>query len=150
MTPAPAREGEGRDPAAPPARARDADGEDGGDARALTLRNAKAALLGIPSFGKLLWRLVRDPRVSRLDRALFAGAVVYLASPVDLVPDWLPGLGQLDDLLLVALVLARLLYRVEDEVLMEHWEGALESLEAMEAMLERLVDALPWWARRLV
>lgn len=120
------------------------------DPGALTLRNAKAVLLGIPSFGKLLWRLVRDPRVSKLDRALFAGALAYVLTPVDLIPDWLPALGQIDDLVLIALVLSRLLYRVDEDILLDHWEGALESFEVMEAYLHRLVDALPWWVRRLV
>lgn len=116
----------------------------------LSLRNVRALLLGIPSFTKLLWRLVRDPRVSKVDRALFAGALAYALAPVDLIPDWLAVLGQMDDLVVVALVLSRLLYRVDEEVLLEHWEGAVESLEVMEALLQRLVDALPWWARRLV
>lgn len=133
-----------------PARRGAGDVERDEDPGALSLRNVRAILLGIPSFGKLLWRLVRDPRVSKLDRALFAGALAYVLTPVDLIPDWLPALGQIDDLVLVALVLSRLLYRVEEEVLLEHWEGAIESFEVMEALLQRLVDALPWWARRLV
>lgn len=133
-----------------PTRRRRGDVERDEDPGALTLRNARAILLGIPSFGKLLWRLVRDPRVSKLDRALFAGALAYVLTPVDLIPDWIPALGQLDDLVLIALVLSRLLYRVEEEVLLEHWEGAMDSFEVMEALLQRLVDALPWWARRLI
>ena len=112
--------------------------------------SAKALLLGIPSFAKLLWRLVRDPRVSKLDRGLFAASLLYVLSPVDLVPDWLPFLGQIDDIVLIAVVLSRLLYRVDEDILLEHWEGAIASLEAMENVLQRLVDALPWWARRLV
>jgi uncharacterized membrane protein YkvA (DUF1232 family) len=59
----------------------------------------------LPAYGRLAWRLGRDPFISRARRALLAGAVGYLASPIDLVPGVIPVLGQLDD---IAFVLAAL------------------------------------------
>lgn len=115
-----------------------------------SLRTVRTVLAGIPSFGRLLFRLMRDGRVSALDRALFGATLLYLVWPVDLLPDWLAGLGQIDDLVLLALALSRLLYRTDEEVLLEHWEGESESLLLIEDLFARVARALPWWARRLL
>lgn len=49
-----------------------------------------------------VWLLVlKDPRTPRVSKWLLGAALAYLASPVDLVPDFIPVLGQLDDLLIV-------------------------------------------------
>lgn len=50
----------------------------------------------------LLWRLFRDPRVPPLPRAILPVVVAYLAFPFDIIPDFIPVLGQLDDLVVVA------------------------------------------------
>ena len=53
---------------------------------------------------RVAWKLFRDPRVSKVTKLAIPGlAVAYLLLPIDLVPDFLPGLGQLDDLALIAL-----------------------------------------------
>lgn len=108
------------------------------------------ALAGIPAFGKLLYGLMRDRRVSRLDRLLFGATLAYILSPVGVLPNRIPFLGRLDDLVLLTLALYRLLYRTDEEVLLEHWEGAMDSLVAIEGLLDRMVGLLPWWARRAV
>jgi len=51
----------------------------------------------LPAYGRLGWRLARDPRLSRGRRTAVAGAVAYLLSPIDLVPGIIPVAGQLDD-----------------------------------------------------
>jgi uncharacterized membrane protein YkvA (DUF1232 family) len=53
----------------------------------------------------LVTRLARDPRVPRRRKLLLLGLVGYLALPFDLVPDFIPVAGQLDDAIIVALVL---------------------------------------------
>ncbi len=55
-------------------------------------------IAGIPQFLLLLLRLVGDSRVSAADRVMMAGAIVYALSPFDLIPDFIPIIGQLDDL----------------------------------------------------
>lgn len=122
----------------PPARAR------------FSLDTARAVVRSLPGFGRLLYRLVRDPRVSRLDRLLFAAAFLYLLTPVDVVPDWLPVMGQLDDLLVVGLALYRLLYRTPEEILLEHWDGEERALSVVRDLLDRIVGVVPWWGRRLL
>jgi len=69
-------------------------------------REAFAAMLRrVPAYGRLAWRLGRDPLLSRARRAAVVAAAGYLASPIDLVPGLIPVLGQLDD---IAVVLAAL------------------------------------------
>lgn len=121
---------------------------DGG--RRFTLARIRRLLGGIPAFGRLLYRLLGDSRVSLLDRAIFGAALVYLFVPLDLVPDWVPAFGQVDDLLVVVFTLDRLLYRTDEAVLAEHWDGDPASLSALRGLLERAAAMLPGWARRLL
>jgi len=57
-----------------------------------------AFLRHLPNFVRLYWRLFRDPRVSLMAKGVLVAAAAYLALPVDLVPDLIPVLGQLDDI----------------------------------------------------
>src|SRR5207253_1997091 len=54
-------------------------------------------LIHLPNLVRLYWRLLRDPRVSIWPKALLAGALAYVALPFDLIPDTLPLLGEVDD-----------------------------------------------------
>ena len=59
-------------------------------------------LVHLPSFLKLFCRLVEDPRVSAGAKLVLVGILGYVILPMDVVPDFLPGMGQLDDLAVVA------------------------------------------------
>ena len=52
----------------------------------------------VPSFGRLYWRLWRDPRVSILPKALLALMAAYVVMPLDIVPEFVPVIGAMDDL----------------------------------------------------
>ncbi len=80
----------------------------------------------------LLRDLAKDPRVVTGNRLSPAGfALAYLASPIDLVPDWIPVLGQLDDLLVVGWVVRRLLVSAGYDVIYELWRGSDEGLATL-------------------
>ncbi len=82
----------------------------------------------VPDCAILAGRLLRDRRVPRRWKLALAALAVYLALPFDLVPDVLPVVGQLDDAILVALVLRRLVRAVGEPLLREHWPGPERSL----------------------
>ena len=105
-------------------------------------------LLG-PHLVQLIVRLTRDPRVSGRTKSVLAGVAVYLASPVDLVPDFIPLLGYLDDVLLVAIVLDGLLNHVDRAVVLEHWPGDPQSLDRACRIAGRVAAWIPrsWKAR---
>jgi uncharacterized membrane protein YkvA (DUF1232 family) len=77
-------------------------------------------LFQLPNLLRLYWRLLADRRVPLWPKAVLVGALVYVASPVDLLPDVLPVLGQLDDLTLIVLVGRSFLWWCPAEVVAEH------------------------------
>jgi uncharacterized membrane protein YkvA (DUF1232 family) len=82
----------------------------------------------IPDCIVLFKRLLGDPRVSRRRKALLVLMIGYLAMPFDLVPDFIPVAGQLDDAILVGLTLRSVLRGGGPELVKEHWPGPEQSL----------------------
>jgi uncharacterized membrane protein YkvA (DUF1232 family) len=92
-------------------------------------REDARALAGfIPDCVVLVSRLARDKRISRPRRVLLFGVLGYLAVPVDLVPDFLPGIGQLDDAVLLGLALRVVVRGGGTELVREAWPGPEASL----------------------
>src|SRR5512147_2685204 len=92
-------------------------------------RESARALAGfIPDCLVLVSRLVRDPRISRPRRAALWLVLAYLALPIDLVPDFLPGLGQLDDAVLLGFALRLLVHGGGTETVRRAWPGPQASL----------------------
>ncbi|MCY7374651.1 MAG: DUF1232 domain-containing protein [Pyrinomonadaceae bacterium] len=83
----------------------------------------KNALMFLPNMVKLLGKMMTDGRVPVAEKALFIGAIVYVISPLDFIPDIFPFIGQVDDLYLVALVLLRLINHTDEAVVRENWDG---------------------------
>jgi uncharacterized membrane protein YkvA (DUF1232 family) len=73
-------------------------------------------------------RLLKDPRVPGLNKALLWLLLGYIVSPIDIVPDFIPVAGVLDDAVLVALVLRFLIRRTDRMLIAEHWPGPERSL----------------------
>ncbi len=89
--------------------------------------DARAVAGFIPDCVALFSRLMRDGRLARRDKLFVAALIPYLATPFDLVPDFVPVAGQLDDAVVVALVLRRLA-RKHTGLIREHWPGPPASL----------------------
>jgi uncharacterized membrane protein YkvA (DUF1232 family) len=85
--------------------------------------HAKELAMIVPNLLVLLRGLIRDPRVGRVDKVLLVVAVAWVASPIDLIPEFIPVLGPLDDVVVVALILRRLVKRAGPEVVTENWRG---------------------------
>ena len=100
-------------------------------------------MLAFPDLVMLLARLLRDPRVAVGDKALALFGVVYVVSPLDLMPVWLFGpLGVLDDLFVVAATLSRVVNHVHPDVVRSHWSGQGDALQ----LIQRATD---WSEQRL-
>ena len=80
-------------------------------------------LMFLPNMVMLLGRLLKDGRVPTAEKALFLAAIVYVISPIDLIPDLFPFIGQVDDIYVVALTLLRLINRSDATVVRQHWLG---------------------------
>jgi uncharacterized membrane protein YkvA (DUF1232 family) len=85
----------------------------------------------IPDCLTLFRRLIADERVPRHSKLLLGACVGYLALPIDLVPDFVPVAGQLDDAIVVALALRTVLRAAGPQLLVEHWPGPPSSLNAL-------------------
>jgi uncharacterized membrane protein YkvA (DUF1232 family) len=92
-------------------------------------RDARAWAGFIPDCMVLFGRLMRDARVPRSRKLLVGAMLGYLAMPIDLVPDFVPIAGQLDDAIIVAVVLRSVLRAAGEAPIREHWPGPPQSLE---------------------
>ena len=90
--------------------------------------DARALASFIPDCLLLFRALLRDPRVPTVRKLPLAALVAYLVMPIDLVPDFIPVAGQLDDAIVVALLLRSVLRWSGPELLREHWRGPDRSL----------------------
>lgn len=106
--------------------------------------------LFLPHFGLLLRRLLGDPRVPRRSKLVLGGTLLYLFSPLDVIPDFVPGLGQVDDVVIVLLALHSLLNRVDEEVVLEHWDGGEDVIRAIRRGLAAVSRLLPGELERRV
>jgi uncharacterized membrane protein YkvA (DUF1232 family) len=92
---------------------------------------ARALARFVPDCVVLFQRLLGDPRISRRRKAFLALLVAYLAMPFDIVPDFIPIAGVLDDAIIVILVLRLVVRGAGPELLHEHWPGPEESLRVV-------------------
>ena len=106
----------------------------------------KELLRALPAIARTVTRLAADPMLPRAAKLALAAAVLYLVSPVDLVPDFIPLLGYLDDLLLAAIVLDGVLNFVDRNLLLRYWPASERSLDA----LARTARTLAAWVPRRV
>ena len=82
----------------------------------------------LPAYLRLLGGLLTDRRVASIDKLLVAGASAYIAMPIDFIPDFIPFLGEVDDVFLLVIALQRLVANAGRPVLLSHWSGAMEDL----------------------
>lgn len=102
-------------------------------------RAANAARLSVYLIA--LWKLFRHPQAPRSAKWVAVAVLAYVLSPIDLIPDFIPILGQLDDLVIVPLGIA-LVTRLVPKPL---WEEQLRAAEVSKEKLPRL-----WWGAVLV
>jgi uncharacterized membrane protein YkvA (DUF1232 family) len=97
----------------------------------------------VPDVVRLVKRLAADPTLPRGVRLRLGALLVYLASPIDLVPDFIPVVGYADDAIVVALVLRSVVRAAGVEALERHWPGTDEGLEALERVCRLAPDQRP-------
>jgi len=104
---------------------------------------AKDAVLLVPNFVKLVARLLTDPRVPRRSKIALGMAAAYVVSPIDLLPEFIPVFGWLDDLLILTYVLDRVIERAGPEVVGEHWDGPGDLLGLIREVLGVSRNVIP-------
>ncbi len=111
---------------------------------------AKRTVMGtiseIPNFLRLLYGLITDSRVNSVDKLVVAGAIAYILLPVDIIPDFVPFLGEVDDVFLLILALQRLIANAGRAVVQAYWPGDPAELSAMN--LEKILAACAFFLPR--
>jgi uncharacterized membrane protein YkvA (DUF1232 family) len=111
----------------------------------------RQAGMALPNLAKLLTRLLRDPRVPMRPKLAVGGVMVYLVSPIDLIPEMvMPIVGQIDDLLLIAFALDRLVKAAGPSITAEHWDGDGDVLEIIRSVTEFSASLVPKRVRGLL
>lgn len=85
----------------------------------------------LPNYVRLLFGLLTDGRVAAVDKLLVAAAVAYILAPVDLIPDFIPFLGEVDDVFLLVTALQRLIANAGRSVVLQYWAGDAADLTSM-------------------
>jgi len=110
----------------------------------------KDAALMLPNLVRLLGRILKDPRVSRRSKLVVLGAVGYALSPIDLIPDFIPVAGQVDDILLVVFAVNHLIHSAGEKIVLEHWDGPQDLLGMVRGLMDVVSDLVPSRIRKLV
>jgi uncharacterized membrane protein YkvA (DUF1232 family) len=105
-----------------------------------------ALLRALPDIGRLIVRLIADPVLPRTVKIALVAAAAYLLSPFDLIPDFIPFVGFIDDALLAAVLIDGIFNYVDRGLVLKCWPGTPESLERI-ARVARLLAV--WLPRRL-
>jgi uncharacterized membrane protein YkvA (DUF1232 family) len=100
----------------------------------------------LPKYLRLLGGLLADRRVAIVDKLLVGAAIAYIVAPVDFLPDFVPFLGQVDDVYLLVLALQRLMRNAGRGVVLEHWAGEAKDLAATN--LQRVISAATFFLPR--
>jgi uncharacterized membrane protein YkvA (DUF1232 family) len=111
---------------------------------------AKRTIMGtiseIPNFLRLLYGLLTDSRVNNVDKLVVAGAIAYILLPLDLIPDFIPFLGEVDDVFVLILALQRLISNAGKNVVASYWAGDPADLTTLN--LERVLAACAFFLPR--
>ena len=97
----------------------------------------------LPDFFILVCRLALDKRVPVKQKMIMGGVVAYVMMPIDLLPDFIPVLGFVDDLVLVVMGLNMVLNEIDSKILLDNWSGegqVLDHLQKITALAERFLD----------
>ncbi|HYV04756.1 MAG TPA: YkvA family protein [Blastocatellia bacterium] len=97
-------------------------------------KKMRELLLFVPNLLGLLLGLLKDARVSKSDKAILAGIIMYVIVPLDVIPDFIPFIGQVDDAYLLAISILRLLNRADRRVVMDHWRGGTDIKELVDSV----------------
>ena len=109
----------------------------------------KEAALAIPNLVVLLGRLLKDPAVPKRRKTVAAAALAYFVSPIDVLPDFIPFVGRVDDVVILAAAIHHLMAAVPEDHLGSYWEGSQDALDIVAGIIEWSADLLPRAVRNL-
>lgn len=110
----------------------------------------KEVALLLPNVVLLAGRLAMDKRVPWETKTALAAGAAYIVSPVDFIPDYIPFLGQAEDVLVALLLLDGIVNQLDPEIVQEHWRGSPETLERLRSISKQIMSYVPEFIRENV
>ncbi len=102
---------------------------------------ASKYILLAPDLFVLFARLMKDKRVPTKSKAIAGAVVAYFLSPLDIIPEIFTGpIGFIDDIILAAYALSRILNDVDQSIVLEHWNGKADLLDTIQELLKKAED----------
>lgn len=106
------------------------------------VNEAVAEIKKVPTYARLVWALARDPRVPLRHKLVLGGIAAYLTLPIDVIPDVIPLVGQLDDLAVLVFGVDWFIRNTPQEVVDEHLARIARHEDILGEDLERAEEAL--------
>lgn len=92
----------------------------------------------------------KDARIPERDKAVLAVLVALVLSPFDIIPDWIPVIGVLDDIVIIAIVLDYFFNHLDGEVLLSHYPWGMKSFVRIRRVARAIAWRAPGWVKRRV
>jgi uncharacterized membrane protein YkvA (DUF1232 family) len=99
-------------------------------------------VLALPDFFILLCRLAVDKRVNTSQKLMIGGIIAYVISPIDIIPDFIPIIGYVDDVVLVVFGLNIILNDLDNQIILDNWSGKQDVLELLQKITSTAEDFL--------
>jgi uncharacterized membrane protein YkvA (DUF1232 family) len=112
--------------------------------------NLKEIGMAIPNLVMLVGKLAMDKRVPWETKTMLMAGAAYIVSPIDFVPDVIPGLGQVEDVLVAVLLLDGILNEIDPEIIQDHWNGDPATLERLRGIVNAVMNFVPGFLREQV
>jgi uncharacterized membrane protein YkvA (DUF1232 family) len=101
----------------------------------------------LPDFFVLVCRLAMDDRVPAKKKVFVGAIIAYVLMPLDIIPDFIPVVGHIDDLVLIVIGLNQILKEIDKQVLLDNWSGEedlLEVITKITASADQFLDKNIW------
>lgn len=91
-----------------------------------------------------------DERIPATDKKILLGMIALILSPIDLIPDWIPFFGQLDDLVLISFVLDYFFEVLDSQVILSHYPWGMKSFARLRAIARFLQFLVPNFIKKRI
>lgn len=104
-------------------------------------------ILALPRLAVLAVKLGFDRNVPWETKTALGGGLLYILSPIDGIPDFIPIIGQLEDILIAILLIDGMVNHIDRAIVMKHWTGRAETLDSIGRLTRKVTDMLPAFIR---
>lgn len=103
------------------------------------LKTASDYIFLIPDIAALIFRLLKDDRVSLKMKMYLSASVAYISCPIDLIPDNIPLIGKIDDIGVAVFILHKIINDIPIQIIAENWEGKIDLISSIQYLIDYLM-----------